>query len=172
MAVVWIVAVLCVMAVPQVLVGLDRSRAVAAARYLTQQCGAARFQAINRSANVALRFQQDEGEYTIQMFVDRNRNGVRTADIDARIDLPLAQPESLGTHFPGVRIALAGGDGDAVKLGSSSLLSFSPLGTATSGSIFVLGKDGTQFAIRVLGATARTRLERYDAGRKKWVSEW
>jgi hypothetical protein len=170
--VLWILGVLCAFAVPPVLVGLDRSRAVAAARYLTQQCGAARFQAINRSANVALRFQEDRGDYTMQLFVDRNRNGVRTADIEASIDTALSRPESLGTNFPGVRIGLSGGEGDPVRLGAGGLLSFSPLGTATSGSIFILGKDGTQFAIRVLGATARTRLERYDPGRKKWVSQW
>lgn len=164
---------LCAVAVPQVLAGIDRSRATAAARYITQQCGAARFQAINRSANVALRFQEQGGEYTMQLFVDRNRNGVRTAEIAAHIDVPLTQPDSLGTNFPGVRIGLADGLGDhPVRLGASGLLSFSPLGTATPGSIFIVGKDGTQFAVRVLGATARTRLERYDPGKRKWASTW
>jgi hypothetical protein len=165
--------VVAAMAIPQVLAGLDRSRAVAAARYVTQRCGAARFEAINRSANVALRFREQRGEYVMQLFVDRNRNGVRTADIDAGIDVPLGPPESLGTSFPGVRIGLAAGLGaDPVKFGAGGLLSFSPLSTASSGSVFVLGKDGTQFAVRVLGGTARTRLELYDARRKKWVSAW
>ena len=168
-----IVAVVSAMAIPQIVVGLDRSRAVAAAHYLTQLCGAARVQAINRSAKVGLRFREQGEDHTIQAFVDRNANGVRAAEIDAGIDVPLGPPESLGTNFPGVRIGVAAGLGtDPVKFGASNLLEFSAVGTATPGSIFVLGKDGTQFAVRVLGATARTRLERYDSRTRKWVSSW
>ena len=168
-----LIAVLSGMAIPQVLGGLDRSRTVAAAHYLKQQCGAARIQAIGRSARVAVRFRQRGGDYELQAFVDRNGNGVRATDIDAGIDQPLGPPESLSLHFPGVRIGLVPGLGsDPVKLGVGGLLTFTPIGTATPGSIFVVGKDGTQFALRILGATARTRLERYDARRKKWVSTW
>jgi type II secretory pathway pseudopilin PulG len=168
-----LMAVLSAMAIPRVLVGVDRSRTVAAAHYVNQQCGAARIQAIGRSAKVALRFRRQGGDYVMQAFVDRNWNGVRATDINAGIDLPLGPPESLSRNFPGVRIGLAPGLGsDPVKLGLGDLLTFSPGGTATPGSIFVVGKDGTQFAVRVLGATARTRLERYDARRKKWLSTW
>jgi Tfp pilus assembly protein FimT len=153
-----LVAILSAIATPQVLTGVDRSRTVAAAHYVQQQCGAARLLAVSRSANVAVRFREQAGEYMMQTFVDRNRNGVRTAEIDAGVDVPLGPPESLGANF--------------LKLGRSGLLVFSPLGTATPGSIFVVGKDGTQFAVRVLGATARTRLERYDTRRKTWTSTW
>jgi hypothetical protein len=166
-----LMTVMAGMAIPQVLQGVDRSRTVAAAHYLKQQCGAARIQAINRSAKVGLRFRPEGGDYAMQAFVDRNWNGVRAVDIDAGIDLPLGPPDLLSVNFPGVRIGLGHGLGeDPVKLGAGGVLTFSPVGTATPGSIFVLGKDGTQFAVRVLGATARTRLEEYDARRKKWVS--
>ncbi len=49
------------------------------------------------------------------------------------------------------------------------LLSFSPVGTSTSGSIFIVGRDRAQFRVRVLGATARTRLQRYLPERDEWV---
>jgi type II secretory pathway pseudopilin PulG len=167
-------AVLLAMAVPQLLTGVDRSRAVAAARYVMQQCGAARIHAIARSATVALRFTSRDGEYVLQMFMDRNRNGVRASDIAHRVDVPLTPPTPLGWNFPGVRIGIAPGlslGNDPVKLGRSDLLSFTPLGTATPGTIFIVGKDGTQFAVRVLGATARTRLELYDRGRGRWIPQ-
>lgn len=168
-----IMLVVSAAAIPQILVGVDRSRAVAAAHYVMQQCGAARVQAINRSAKVGLRFRAHGADYLMQAFVDSNGNGLRSTDIDARIDVPLGPPESLSMNFPGVRIGVAAGLGsDPVKAGAGSLLVFSPVGTATPGSVFVLGKDGTQFAVRVLGTTARTRLERYDARMKKWVSTW
>lgn len=167
------IGVLCAMAVPSILSGLDRSRARAAARYISHQCGLARIQAIGRSAVVALRFVPRGDEYEVQMFIDRNRNGVRTADIAAGVDTPLGPPESLSTNFRGVRIGLApelGLGTDAVKLGSGGLLSFTPLGTATAGSIYIVGKDGSQFALRVIGATARTRLQWYDRHARAWVS--
>ena len=168
-----IMLVVSAAAIPQILVGVDRSRAVAAAHYVTQQCAAARVQAINRSAKVGLRFRRHGADYLMQAFVDANGNGVRTAEIDAGIDRSLGPPESLSTNFPGVRIGVGVGLGsDPVKVGAGNLLVFSPQGTATAGSVFVLGKDGTQFAVRVLGATARTRLERYDVLTKKWVSRW
>ena len=163
------------MAIPQVLAGMDRARTVGAARYFAQRCGAARMQAITRSANVAIRFQPRDEDYVMQMFVDRNDNGVRIADIDSGVDTPLTEPASLQRDFPGVRIGIAPDlpiGSDPVKVGSGGLMSFTPLGTATPGSIFIVGKDGTQFAVRVLGATARTRLERYDARARRWLPLW
>jgi Tfp pilus assembly protein FimT len=160
-------------AVPGILAGVDRSRAVAAAHFVSQQCGAARVQAINRSTKVGLQFREQGRDYTIQAFVDSNRNGIRTAEINSGIDVPLGPPTSLSANFPGVRIGVAGSAGnDPIRVGASNLLVFSAAGTATPGSVFVLGKDGTQFALRVLGTTARTRLERYDTRTNKWVATW
>ena len=164
--------VLAGIAVSPLLAGLDRARGTAAARYVAQQCGAARFQAVARSAVVALRFRERGGEYEIEMFLDGNRNGVRTEEINRQIDALIKPAERLSHLFPGVRIGVAPElriGKDPVTFGPSGLVSFSPLGTASSGSIYVLGKDRTQFAVRVLGATARTRLQRYDPIRGIWV---
>ena len=48
-------------------------------------------------------------------------------------------------------------------------LSFSPDGTATTGSLYLRSRDGTRFAIRVLGVTARVRIERFVPARNDWV---
>ena len=42
----------------------------------------------------------------------------------------------------------------------SDCLFFTPLGTATSGSIYVRGRDGSEFVIRDLGVTLRARVQR------------
>ena len=47
--------------------------------------------------------------------------------------------------------------GDALRIGGSELLSFSPTGTATSGTLYLAGRTGLQYAVRVLGATGRIR---------------
>jgi Tfp pilus assembly protein FimT len=166
------IAAVAAMAMPQMLAGIDRSRVVAAARYVMQQCGAARMLAIGRSANVAVRFRESGDDYDLQLFIDGNRNGVRTVDIEAGVDRPLGLAQSVAAQFPGARIGVAHGLGsDPVRVGRDGLLSFTPLGTATSGSVFVVGKDNTQFAVRVLGATARTRLERYEPATGKWIPQ-
>ena len=50
------------------------------------------------------------------------------------------------------------------------ILSFSPNGTATSGSVYVVGRDQTQWAVRVLGVTARARVLRYERATGAWVN--
>jgi hypothetical protein len=45
----------------------------------------------------------------------------------------------------------------------------SPDGTATSGTLYVQGSRA-QYAVRVLGATGRTRVLKYERGSGAWVS--
>jgi hypothetical protein len=47
-------------------------------------------------------------------------------------------------------------------------LSFSPTGACTSGSLFIRGLRGTQYAVRVLGATGRTRVFEFRFGDNTW----
>jgi hypothetical protein len=158
-------------AVPQMLSCVARIRAVTAARYLAQQCGVARFRAVGRGSTVALRFTRQDEDYDAQAFADGNSNGVRTADINAGIDRPVSAPERLSVLFPGVRIAIdptLGLGDDPIRLSGTDLLSFTPLGTATAGTIYVLGADGMQLAVRVLGVTGRARVLRYQRSTATW----
>lgn len=166
-----IVTIVSATAIPQLLVGLDRSRAIAAARHLAQQCGIARFHAVGQGRYVAVRFTQAGDDYVAQLFVDGNRNGVRAADIALGIDTPLRAGIRLSADFSGTRIALDPSLGlgvDPIRLSGSTLLSFSPAGTATGGSVYVLGRDGTQLVVRVLGVTGRTRVLRYQRATNAW----
>lgn len=134
----------------------------------------ARSQAVMRSAHVALRFDEEKSGVSFRMFLDGNHNGVRTRDIAAGVDRPMEPPARLFELFPGVAIAIADGvePGDAVRFGSSNLVSFSPLGTASSGTVYVRGRDGLQLAIRVLGVTGRTRVLRYAPRTRTWVDSF
>jgi type II secretory pathway pseudopilin PulG len=165
-----LIAVISGMAVPQVLVTLDRSRGLVAARYLSARMALARTQAVTRGAYVALRFDQTAEGISFSVYQDGNRNGVRTADIEGGMDRRIDPPVRLFEQFPGVEIGIAPGTGlsDPVQIGRSNLLSFSPAGSATSGTIYVRGRDGTQWAVRVLGATGRMRVLRYVARTGEW----
>jgi hypothetical protein len=76
----------------------------------------------------------------------------------------------LSELFPGVVIGISTDVGtDPVRIGSTNLLSFSPLGTATPGTIYVRSHDGLQLAVKITGATGRTRLLRYVPRTREWV---
>ena len=159
------------MAIPQVLVTIDSSRTIAAARYLSSRLMLARMLAVQRSAAVAIRFDTDSRGYRFATYQDGNGNGVRSLDIAASVDRELEQPVRLFELFPGVDFALAvaDGTGDPIQLSGTSLLTFAPGGTATSGSVYLRGRDGTQYAVRVLGATGRVRILRYDTAQGQWI---
>ena len=167
-----LVSVLAAVAVPQVLVSLDRSRGFGAARYLGTRLALARTQAVARGASVALQFVDGPRGIRFGAYQDGNRNGVRTVDISTGVDRQVEPTVSLSELFPGVQIGIvpAGDEDDPLQIGRSNLMSFSPSGTSTSGTIYVRGADGTQWAVRVLGATGRTRVLRFDAAKKEWVS--
>lgn len=166
-------AVIAGIAVPQVLVALDRQKAWAAARYLAARMAMARSYAVTRSAYVALRFTRLGDDVMFQMFVDGNRNGVRTLDIGSQVDLAIDVSARLSSLFPGVVIGVSTDVGtDPVRLGSTNLLSFSPLGTATPGTIYVRSREGLQLAVKITGATGRTRLLRYVPRTREWVGSF
>lgn len=160
--------VLGAIAVPALLAGLDRARTLAAARHLAARMTLARAQAVTRGVYVALRFTDDNGVIVIRPYADGNGNGVRTKDITNGVDRPLEPASALRDLFPGVNIQAPPG-GDAVQFGAGDLVSFAPIGTATSGSVYLQGRDGSRYAVRVLGATARTRVLHYDPARRDYV---
>jgi hypothetical protein len=162
--------ILAAIAVPQTTASMDRSRAWGAARYLSGRMALARMQAVGRSATVALRFSDVSDGFSFETFVDGNRNGVRTRDIASGADRPLDGAVGLSEMFPGVVIGLAADEaGDPVRIGTSSLMSFTPTGTATSGTIYIRGRDASRFAVRVLGATGRTRVLQYVERTGEWI---
>ena len=174
-----IAGTLAAIAVPQSLRTLDDFRTRSAARYLAQRLGDARLSAIKRSAAVGLRFEPSLPDYRISTVVDGNRNGIRTADIQVGIDRTLTEPEMLAANFAGVMFGIVEGvpdaDGspagstDGVRVGLSRLLSMNANGTSSSGTVYVRGRDRSQYAVRVLGATGRVRVLKYDYVRRRWT---
>lgn len=167
-------------AIPLAYGSVDRSRAAGAASYVAGRITLARFEAVRRSAHVAIRFIQQPEGYWLQTYVDGNRNGVLTGDIAAGVDLPITAGERLDYHFSGIvfgiRPNVTGIDpgpfnaSDPIQIGNSTLLSFSPMGSSTSGTLFIHGLRGNQFAVRVLGATGRTRILEFNFGAATWLA--
>ena len=165
--------VLTAAVVPQALASLDHDRAVVAAHFISSRMNLARMQAAARSAAVSLRFDETATGTSLASFIDGNRNGVRTREIQSQVDRSLDPAIPLASMFPGVRVSLADDATGAalIRPGTSTLLSFAPAGTASTGTVYVTGRDSSRYAVRVLGATGRVRIQRYDPLRMQWVSE-
>jgi Tfp pilus assembly protein FimT len=167
-----LLGILSAISVPNMLAAVDRSRGAGAARYLASRMALARARAVGRSTMVALRFEDGPGGTSFSVVEDGNGDGVRTTDIEQQIDGEIEAPVLLSDRFPGASIGLTAGTPAAnpVALGGTTILSFSPNGTATSGSVYVVGRDRTQWVVRVLGVTARARVLRYDRAMNAWVN--
>jgi len=165
------------MAAPQLLSGLDDHRTVGAARYISARMQRARMDAVMRSTEVAIQFMQTGSGYTYAAYRDGNRNGVRTRDIQTGADPPVGSAERLPDHFVAVDFgaqaglpAVDGGAppaGDPIRLGASNLASFSPNGTATSGSVYIRGRHA-QYVVRLFGATGKVRILKFDPAAHEW----
>lgn len=163
-----IVAVLAAAAIPQLKAGVERSRTAGAARYLASRLALARAQAVARSAYVALLLTAADSTFVVGTYADGNGDGVRTRDISAGIDTTVAVPNRLSNLFPHVTLFL-NDPSTTSTFDTSALMSFSPLGTASSRTLYLRGADGSQYAVRVLGATGRTRVLRFVASNGAWV---
>lgn len=172
--------VLAAIAVPVVGGALDREHVIVGTQYVAAQLQRARLESLRRGAAVAVRFEQLEGRTAIQLFVDGNGNGVLKKDIDRGLDPALTPANWIDGHARGVALrinqpiadvgngsAMASGD-DPLRIGSSALVSFSPLGGSTSGTLYVAAQRGPQMAIRIYGATGRVRVLMFEAQARQW----
>ena len=175
-----VVAVLASLAIPYLVSAREESQVMAAARYLAAQAMLSRSQAVRHGATVGLRFEQDDGGYLYATYVDGDGDGIRKADVISGIDRVLDPPRRLHEAYPSVRFELdptlppvtgtsqAGGDANPIRFGPGATLSFSPVGTATSGTLYLRGRSGVQCALRVLGTTGRIRTLCYGVAEGTW----
>jgi type II secretory pathway pseudopilin PulG len=173
-------AVMAAIAVPVIGGTLDRERTIVGTQYLAGELMRARLDALKRGRSVALRIEIVDGRTRFQLFADGNGNGVLQRDIDRGIDPPLSIEQWLDdqardialrvnqeiTDVAGVATLKAGDD--PLRIGNTALLVFSPVGSATSGTLYVAAHRGPQMAIRVFGATGRVRVLMFDAQSRQW----
>jgi prepilin-type N-terminal cleavage/methylation domain-containing protein len=175
-----ILATLGSIAIPPMLATVDEFRTSGAARHVAARLQRARMDAVLRSASVGLQVTQTGAGYSYAVYVDGNRNGVRTIEIQQGTDRALVPPERLADQFPGVEFGAipglpavdAGGTPpgtDPVRLGSGNLATFSPIGTSSSGTLYIRGRRDTQCAVRLYGQTGKVRVLKFDARSRQWV---
>jgi type II secretory pathway pseudopilin PulG len=173
-----VAATLAAGAIPALLTGLDDVRSKGAARYVAARLQHTRVRALATSRDTALRITRDTSGFVVAAYEDGNRNGVLSADITSGTDRRVGPIERVPDQFPGVEFGalpgIPGADGsappgdDPIRLGSSDRVTFTPLGTATPGSLYLHGRR-SQFVVRIMGETGRTRILRYNAASQSWL---
>ncbi len=168
-------------AIPLANDAIDEMRTATAARYVAARIGSVRLDAVRHSRATALRFEAvgDGDEYRFTPVADGNGNGVRTTEIRDGTDAAIGSAERLCEKFAGVHFGLMAEAPDAdgqlgtgpegVRIGSARILTMSSDGTATSGTLYVRGRR-SQYAVRILGVTGRTRVLHYQPQTRTWIS--
>lgn len=175
-----LIVVMTAIAVPVVGGTIERERTIVGARYLAGQLLRARLESLKRARAVAVRLEVFGDRTQFRLFADGNGNGVLQRDIDRGIDPALTPLGWLDDQARGIslrvnqaitdvasRNPIAPGD-DPLRIGNTALLTFSPLGSATGGTLYLAAHRGPQIAIRVFGATGRVRVLLFDPRTREW----
>jgi prepilin-type N-terminal cleavage/methylation domain-containing protein len=169
-----LLGLLVIFAVPLVAETVARERLHAAAMEEAVEFRRLRQRAVSEQVSFGLRFVAAGAGWSRAVYRDGNGNGIRTTDIVAGRDRLIEGPVQPGDRYEGIRYGLPAGPlpavppdggafpnpGDPIKFGSGDIVSFSPGGSVSSGSVYLT--DGRRAAaVVVFGATGRVRLFRY-----------
>lgn len=181
-----IAAMVVSLSVPPTFAWARRQRLQGAIRSLAQDLQASRWRALASGRATGLVFiLAPGGDLLWTIYGDGDGDGLRRADMDRGVDYSLGRSRRLSQVAPGVRAGLLTSTSpvevprlppqsgwianplDPIKFGASDMASFSPQGSATSGSLYLT--DGHDMAALVInGITGRLRLFRFDLTRRDW----
>lgn len=156
-----------------------RSALRVAANEFTALFRGVRMRAIASGRSAGIKFTSTSAGWMYALHDDGNGDGIRNADITSGVDRRIGRPKRVLETVRFVKVGLlpktiVDPDGDPLKptaspvqFGTSTICSFSPLGSATPGTIYLTDSDGGAWCVRVLGASAKVRMLRWSG--KKWV---
>jgi hypothetical protein len=129
---------------------------------------------------VAVRLEVVGDRTVVQLFADGNGNGVLQRDIDRGLDPAVTPREWLDAQARDVSLrvnqtikdvagaaTIEAGE-DPLRIGNTALVTFSPVGSATNGTLYLAAHRGPQMAIRIFGATGRVRVLMFDTQTRQW----
>jgi Tfp pilus assembly protein FimT len=168
-------------AVPALGSALSRSRVGAAARDLAGDLARLRSEAITTGHRVGMRLAWSGGGYRYAFYADGDGDGIRSDDIAAGRDPLLRAPRDLPSRYTGIdfgllaeaipaipprRGVLSPGD-DPVRFGRSDIITFTPRGAASSGTLYISDGRTSVVAVVLYGHTGRIRIWQFD--RSSWL---
>lgn len=168
--------------VPPLLDATARLRVSLAASEAASALRLARITAVRSRRHVAVRFERREGTVGWAVFGDGDGDGVLNRDIAEGIDprlqawLPLRRiGGSVELGFPpgppprdpasGRRLDRLD---DPIRFNRSDMVSFSPIGSSTPGSLYLTDGKRQLAAVRVFGRTGKVKVMVYDRETESW----
>lgn len=158
----------------------ERRRLRGAAQALMLTIAGMRVAAAAEGRARGLAFEVDGASLSWRSAADGDGDGLRRSDLRSGADVFLEDPQYLERRFPGLSPGLprgvptvsGGSHGVAgVAFGRSMLLSLSPEGGATSGTLYLRNRHGDAVAVRVYGPTGRTTRFWRRAEAVRWSEE-
>jgi len=158
---------------------------VAGARYLAVTLAALHWKSVAEGRAHGLYFSKDEQGWNWVEVRDGNGNGLRAAEVRDGTDERLGRARRLEEVASGVALGFPEGGpfpeippkrgwiddlDDPIRIGNTPVLSFSPLGTSSSGTLYVTDRKTRLFAVVLYGRTAKLRVWRYSAAGRAWTS--
>lgn len=174
-----LVGVLAAMVAPELATWRARQSVAAAGSELAVELEAARYAALALRRTHAIVFRELQGAIRRGRAVDGDGDGVRSADLRDGVDTWLAHPAAGAAIGRGIAIGLPssvpplpGGvrPRDALPMPPSGILSVTPDGTLSTGTIYLCHEAGECFAVRSFGPGGRVSAWQFRGGR--WVRRW
>lgn len=163
---------------------LDSVRTAAAARLLVVRLQGLRARSITRSCSHGMLFERDQQGWFWFEVRDGNGNGLRTSEVRDGTDDRLSGPHRLTDLLPRVDLGFPPGPAipclpprggwiqdltRPVRFGNTGLISYSPLGTSSSGTLFISDGRRRLLAIVLYGRSGRIRVFKHDSERGRWA---
>lgn len=184
LAVLAIVAMAVAVTLPAAAMLRDGGRAAAGARTMATLLSAQRWKSVAGHRVRGLQFRKSGSRWSWREVLDGNGNGLRTAEITRGVDPVASNDQTLERLVSDVTLGIPPGGpypeappgtdmltaaDDPVRFGRSDLVSFSPVGAASSGTIYVTDGRGGLFAVVLFGPTARLRVWRFRPEVGRWT---
>ena len=156
-----------------------------AAREVSGILNMARARAVFQGVDVGVKWISSGGDLVLSVYQDGNGNGVTTADIRKGVDRLVGGPYWLRGKYPGISFSFVPGfDGldpggapignvaDPLRFGRSDICSFSPIGKASPGTVYLSNRKRRQAAVRVTPANAKIQSFTWHGKSLKWIKRW
>jgi prepilin-type N-terminal cleavage/methylation domain-containing protein len=177
-------SIVLAMGVPHLLAAHSQLRVNLAAAEAASEIRLARMTAVRSRRHVAVRFEtREDGKVFTSVYGDGDGDGVLARDIDAGIDPRLRRSVPLRRIGSSVRLGCPPGPpprdpgsprhrlgrlDDPIRFNRSDMVSFSPIGASTPGSLYLTDGRTRLAVVRVYGRTGKVKVMVYDRRTEEW----